>query len=140
MQWDESPQAGFSNGESWLPVHPDYVFRNVENQKDDPDSLFNFYRTLIRLRKEHPALLEGIYMPLTFEPQSLMAYLRQTQDEMILVALNFSRRPLRLFLGSELAGRNWNLLLSSKRKSMEPLKGNALRLLGNEALVVRVGE
>jgi alpha-glucosidase len=75
-------------------------------------------------------------MPLTFEPKTLMAYLRQTKDEMILVAINFGRKPVRLFLGSDLAGKTWNLLLSTRREKLEQPQGNAIRLLGNEALVV----
>lgn len=139
MQWDASPQAGFSTAEPWMAVNPDYTFRNVEAQKHDPDSLYTFTRRLIELRKQHPALRKGLYQPLTFDPKSLMAYLRQTNDEIILVALNYSRRPIRLFLGNNFTSKRWSLLLSSKRTEFEPLKGNALKLLGNEALVVKVG-
>jgi alpha-glucosidase len=122
-----------------LAAHPDYPFRNVEALRNDPDSLYNLYRKLIALRKEHPALREGLYMPLTFEPKTLMAYIRQTKDEMILVAVNFGRRPIRLFLGRDLAGKEWNLLLSTKRAVLKQISGNALRLMGNEALVVKMG-
>jgi len=59
---------------------------------------------------------------------------------MILVAINFGRKPVRLFLGSDLAGKNWNLLLSTRREELDQPKGNALRLLGNEALVVSLDQ
>ena len=140
MQWDNNPQSGFSSSDPWMAVHPDYPFRNAAAQRDDPESLYNVYRKLIALRKEHKALQEGLYMPLTFEPKTLMAYLRQTKDEMILVAINFGRKPVRLFLGSDLAGKNWNLLLSTRREELDQPKGNALRLLGNEALVVSLDQ
>jgi alpha-glucosidase len=136
MQWDNSPQSGFSSSAPWMTVHPDFPYRNAAAQRDDPESLYNVYRKLIALRKEHKALQEGLYMPLTFEPKTLMAYLRQTKDEMILVAINFGRKPVRLFLGSDLAGKTWNLLLSTRREKLEQPQGNAIRLLGNEALVV----
>ncbi|HPC06535.1 MAG TPA: alpha-amylase family glycosyl hydrolase, partial [Anaerolineaceae bacterium] len=138
MQWDNSPQSGFSSGSPWMEVHPDYPYRNTAAQRDDPESLYNVYRKLIALRKEHQALREGLYMPLTFEPKTLMAYLRQTKDEMILVAINFGRRPVRLFLGSDLAGKNWHLLLSTRREKLKKLQGNDLRLLENEALVFKL--
>jgi glycosidase len=91
------------------------VFRNVEAQRADPNSLFHFYRRLLALRKQYPVLVDGMFQPLTFEPRSLLAYLRQNADQTILVALNFSRRSLPLVLGSEMMRANWDLLLSNKR-------------------------
>jgi alpha-glucosidase len=138
MQWNANQQAGFSIAEPWMPVHPNYPFRNVEAQQPDPDSLLNVYKKLIHLRKEHPALQQGLYQPLTFEPQTLMAYLRQTPEEIILVAINFGKRPIKLFLGNNLMGKKWHLLFSTKRWEVEKVKENAIRLVGNEAIVVRV--
>jgi oligo-1,6-glucosidase len=57
--WDDSMNAGFSDGKPWLPVHPDAAFINAAAERADPDSVFHFYRRLIRLRREEPALTEG---------------------------------------------------------------------------------
>jgi glycosidase len=122
MQWDATQQAGFSSAEPWMPVHPNYLFRNVETQQKDPDSLLNVYKKLIKLRKELLHFSKGYYQPLTFEPQMLMAYLRQTPEEMILVAINFGKLPIKLFLGGNLLGKNWELLFSTKRKEVEKVK------------------
>lgn len=59
MQWDDSDHAGFTDGEPWIGVNPDYAEINVANQLDDPDSIFNFYRRLIGLRHARPCLALG---------------------------------------------------------------------------------
>ena len=114
MQWNASKFAGFSDTHAWLPVHADYMERNVLAQKEDENSLLNFYRRLLQLRKREKALRAGIFMPLTYEPRSILAYLRQLQDETILVAMNFGRRPMRFFMGGEMRQADWQLLLSNK--------------------------
>ena len=106
MQWEASPHAGFSSVEPWMAIHPDFTFRNVEAQKHDPESLYNFTRRLIELRKQHPALRKGLYQPLTFDPKSLMAYLRQTNDEIILVALNTAAAPSDFSLATTSPAKN----------------------------------
>ncbi len=86
MQWDGSLYAGFSNNLPWLPVHPNHTWRNVESQRADMNSLFNFYRRLIQLRREFPALRKGLFQLLTFDPVSLLAYLRVLPGQTLLIA------------------------------------------------------
>lgn len=59
MQWDASENAGFTSGTPWLMVNPDYVRVNAAAQESDPDSVLNYYRRLIALRKERPAMVYG---------------------------------------------------------------------------------
>ncbi len=136
MQWDKGPQAGFSDVEPWLPVHADYASRNLEAQRADPNSLFHFYRKLIALRKQYPALVSGMMQPLTFEPKAILAYLRQTGDQTLLVALNFSGRKMRFVLGSELVRSDWELLLSNRRTELPEIQDALLPLLPNEAMIL----
>jgi alpha-glucosidase len=56
MQWNSSSMAGFSKSKSWLPVHPDYEDRNVAAQQADLNSLFNFTKSILAIRKKSPAL------------------------------------------------------------------------------------
>ncbi|MEL6270828.1 MAG: alpha-amylase family glycosyl hydrolase [Chloroflexota bacterium] len=92
MQWDNSPYAGFSTVETWLPVTSDYPTRNVKAQQADDTSLLSLYRRLIWQRKQSPALSVGSYEPLD-SPPGTFVFLRQYEDETKLVALNFSDRP-----------------------------------------------
>ncbi len=97
MQWDASPNAGFSTAKPWLRIHPNYRARNVESQRADPHSLLNLTRALIRLRREKLALRRGAFVPVTPQPRGALVYRREIEGHPpILVALNFSRRAVRL--------------------------------------------
>lgn len=138
MQWDGERYAGFSTEKPWLPVNPDYRYRNVENQSHDGNSLLNFYRRLLEIRKSKIALQKGFFLPLNYEPRSILAYIRQTKDQLILVALNFSRRPLRLALGKRLARAHWKLLLSSKREAVPQITSGLMPLEAEEACILEM--
>ena len=140
MQWNGQVNAGFCTDRArpWLPLHPDYTTRNVETMREDPDSLFNFYRSLIALRRSHAALREGMFNPVTYGTRFIMAYLRQTSKETILIALNFSRLRQRLVLGRELARGAKELLLSSARTEPPQIQNGILSLEPFEALVMRL--
>jgi alpha-glucosidase len=142
MQWDGTPGAGFTGTKvrPWLPLNPDYISRNVEAQRANPRSLYNFYRQLIAVRRSSPALLEGMYQPLTFGTRYLFAYLRATNQQTVLVALNLSGRRKRLVLGSLLAHANFRLLLSSTRDTIPPIHGGMLPLEPYEAVVIEVSQ
>ncbi|KUP24046.1 alpha-glucosidase [Paenibacillus sp. DMB5] len=90
MQWDGSPNAGFTEGRPWLPVHPDYKEVNLKAQLDDPDSVFHFYKKLIRLRKEHPVMVYGDFDLMLEDHQQIFAYTRHDKAEEWLILLNFS--------------------------------------------------
>jgi len=94
MHWNDQPHAGFSDSEPWLPVHANYEHRNVEAQSADPDSMLNFVKTLIQIRKAEPALQRGDFVPMVEDPRHFLAFLRTFHDEQVLVVLNFSSRTL----------------------------------------------
>jgi alpha-glucosidase len=89
MQWDATPNAGFSTAKPWLKVHPNYPQRNAEDQQADPASLFNFTRRLIALRREHPALRGG-KLAFLDTPNGVLAYTRTDQDQKLTVVLDFN--------------------------------------------------
>jgi alpha-glucosidase len=119
MQWDDSPQAGFTSGRPWLPLHPNARTRNAAAQQDDLDSLFHFTRGLIRLRRELPALQRGDFQPLTTASSPALAYLRQADGQKVLAALNFASRPSELSLPPD----SWRLLLSTAKTGLTPGAG-----------------
>ncbi|KPL82583.1 hypothetical protein SE15_10715 [Thermanaerothrix daxensis] len=136
MQWDGSSHAGFTTGVPWLPVHPNYRWRNVEAQLQDERSLLNHYRRLLRLRKDKVALRRGLFQPLSFEPRRLLAYLRQFENQTILVALNFSTRPVRLALGGTLRAARWRPLFSTYGDEPAMPRDGFLALRGDEAVIL----
>lgn len=90
MQWDESPHAGFTSSEPWLPVSPDYKERNVERESRDANSMLSFYKELIHYRTNSPALLTGTYIPLESGNEHVFMFTRECASEKLLVAVNFS--------------------------------------------------
>ena len=101
FQWNADLHAGFSDpsvAETWLPVSPDYKTLNVESELKEPTSFLNLYRKLLALRRAMPALQLGNYQPLDGVPDDCYVYLRQADDDSVLVALNISEKPRSLSL------------------------------------------
>ena len=136
MQWNGQSGSGFSNHLPWIPLHENHKFRNVQNQQQDPDSLLNFYKKLLQIRKQNPALRQGMYMPLTFDPRRLLAYVRQTSDQIVIVALNFSRRKVGLVVSSSLLQYELKLLLSSHRDQLPVVENRRIKLQAYEVLIL----
>jgi len=90
MQWDDSRQAGFTTGEPWLPVNPNYTRINVANDRARPDSIINFFRNLIQLRRERPVMVYGKFSEISAVPDEVLAYCRSLGDEKITILANFS--------------------------------------------------
>lgn len=97
MQWDDSPNAGFTTGTPWLAVNPNYREINVAQALADENSLFYTYQKLIQLRKDHPLVVWGDFELLDTVPE-LFAYLRRYEGQTWLVVGNFSNDNLALDL------------------------------------------
>jgi alpha-glucosidase len=85
---------------TWLPVPSTAATRNVETMAKDPNSVLNFYKQAIRLRRASPALLDGEYSAIGEDP-NVFAYRRQTPNQTMVVALNMSAEPQTLKLNAE---------------------------------------
>ncbi|MEN9563855.1 MAG: hypothetical protein RIR73_2099, partial [Chloroflexota bacterium] len=90
MQWDASPNAGFTTGKPWLPVAANYKQRNVAVQSADEHSTLNFYKTLLHLRRELTALHSGSFAFVDDLAQDVLAYIREADGVRLFVAINFS--------------------------------------------------
>ncbi|MCH8551244.1 MAG: alpha-glucosidase [Natronospirillum sp.] len=90
MQWDNTANGGFTDGEPWLPTNPNYKTLNAARQARDPDSILNFYRELIRLRAASPALMHGTYDLVLEDHPQVYAYTRTLDNEQFLVVSNLS--------------------------------------------------
>ncbi len=93
MQWSDADGAGFTTGRPWRAPQRNYAEVNVAAQDDDPESLLNLYRRLIRLHTSEPALAQGTFTALKSSNITVGAYLRQHEDSAVLVALNFGVAP-----------------------------------------------
>ncbi|MBK7212480.1 MAG: alpha-glucosidase [Bacteroidales bacterium] len=92
IQWDSSVNAGFTNGKPWLKVNPDHLEVNAEVQENDESSSLNYFRRMIQLRKDHKAMVYGKYTLLDKLNPAVYTYTRESEEEALLVLLNFSQK------------------------------------------------
>ncbi|OKL41703.1 alpha-amylase family glycosyl hydrolase [Pontibacter flavimaris] len=133
MQWDDSKNAGFTDGEPWLPMADNYKRINVEAQQDDAYSMLSYYRRLVQLRQQEPALCVGDYAPvITSGP--LVAYIRKSAGKKFLVVLNLSHKPCTL--RQEHQNFKGRIVLSTdpEREGLH-VEGN-ISLYGDEGMLV----
>jgi oligo-1,6-glucosidase len=103
MQWDSSANAGFTSGTPWIMVNPNYVDINVEEQLTREDSVYNYYKQLIKLRHENLIIVYGKYTPYLQDSESIFAYERSLDDEKLLVLCNFSEGTVPVEIPQEFA-------------------------------------
>lgn len=94
MQWSGDENGGFTTGTPWIALNPNYKEINADSEKKDPDSIYNFYRKLIRLRKEYPVFVDGDFELLLPEDEQLFVYTRTDGNNRMLVIANFSGKPV----------------------------------------------
>jgi oligo-1,6-glucosidase len=136
MQWDASANAGFSSGEPWLKLNPNYREINAAAALADPGSIFHHYRRLIALRKERPAIVYGEYQPLFESHPQVFAYQRHLGDERIVVINNFGPQAVELELPPELGPLAGECLVSNyptpeptgRRLTLRPYESFAIAL------------
>ena len=104
MQWDDSVQAGFTDGESWIKVNPNYKEINAAQQLEDPNSIFHYYQKLIRLRKEKDIIVYGEFEPIYRDDEQIFAYIRRQKQEKLLTVCNFSDKNAGMEIPEEFKG------------------------------------
>lgn len=98
FQWSDAPNAGFTTGNPWLRVNPNYREANVAAEEKNPHSPLNYFRALVKLRKATPALVYGTYTLVDAANPDVYAYLREEGADRFLVLLNFRARVSRVAL------------------------------------------
>ena len=93
MQWDDRSHAGFTDGIPWLPVNPNYVTVNAATQLDDPDSVFHHFRKLIKLRHDHPVVVDGRFALLLPDHEQIWVLTRTLDDQVLMMIANCSSDP-----------------------------------------------
>ena len=96
FQWSEEKNAGFTNADkTWMRVNPNYPKINVAKEQEDKDSILNFYKKAIALRKSNKTLTFGSFEPIKTN-KKIMAFYRIYQDEKLLVIMNMTKRKIKI--------------------------------------------
>lgn len=136
VQWNASEHAGFTTGTPWIAVNPNYKEVNVEQAVADPDSIFHYYKQLIKLRKENDVIVYGTYDVLLDDHEQIYAYTRTLKKEKLLVILNFSdHRPV-FRLPEDMICRDVEVLISNYEQPEEP-DVSSIKLRPYEAVVYK---
>ncbi|MFS0820441.1 alpha,alpha-phosphotrehalase [Bacillus sp. 1P02SD] len=115
VQWDTSEHAGFTSGTPWINVAANYKTINVENALEDKNSVFYHYQKLIKLRKEYDIITYGDYELLLEEDPQIFAYVRNGENEKLLVVNNFYGKEARFEIPEKIELENYttDLLISN---------------------------
>ncbi len=136
MQWNQSAQAGFTQGKPWLRLDRIYQRVNVENQKDDPYSMLLLYKRLIELRHSELSLTVGNYTPVYSDTQ-MLAFIRQAENQpRFLVVLNLSHRPC-YFKSGALSFTGMVVGATSPELEGTAVK-DTISLSGDEGVIIRL--
>lgn len=135
MQWTAGENAGFGSGKPWLPIAPGHARINVERAEQDPDSLLHWYRRLIHLRRDEPALGRGGYRRLD-QASGVLGYLREHEGDRVAVLLNFEGRRRQAALPT---GVTWRVLAATRARPGERIAGGTIDLDGDGVLIAKAG-
>lgn len=101
MQWDDTDQAGFTTGTPWLKVNPNFTQINVKEQEQRKDSVLNYYKALLTLRKSEKyreVFTYGDFVPFMEEEDSILAFERRTKEKAVMVIANFGESAKKITL------------------------------------------
>lgn len=134
IQWDNSDYGGFSKVEPWIKVNPNYKYINVKQCLEDKASIFYHYKKLIEIRKNNDTIIYGDFKLLYPEDKNIFAYVRQLDNDKILVVCNFYSDEITFnFEGNEVEGQ---IMLSNYSDSSTNLKN--LKLRPYESIMLRL--
>ncbi|NOH28444.1 glycoside hydrolase family 13 protein [Vibrio mediterranei] len=135
MQWSNEANAGFSTAEPWIEVNPNYTAVNAKLDRASNESIYEYYKALIGLRREFEAVIYGDFIPLLEEHDKVFAYLRQHGEQTLLVVANFSDESVDVDLGIEAPTQCTELLSNASIDfsdfsclNLEPYDAAVLRL------------
>lgn len=114
MQWDDSPNAGFSSVQPWLPVHDDYKSLNAVDQVNDKESVYHYWASVLRLRKACPdVLVYGSFELLSPEHPDLFVYARAASSGRAVIVTNFRPHEVTWSVPEKTFNSSGNVALSS---------------------------
>ena len=137
MQWTSEENAGFTKGTAWLKINPDYKEINVEDQENNPDSVLNYYRKLVALRKSDEfknVFTYGEFIPKYEEMDDILAFYRTDAATSILVVANFGTDAASI----ELKGNVKRVLMSNQKDETVDYTKNRMNLKSCEVVVLEM--
>ncbi|QCR23189.1 alpha-amylase family glycosyl hydrolase [Pontibacter sp. SGAir0037] len=137
MQWDDSENAGFSSARPWLRLADNFRRENVKVQQNNNYSMLTFYKRLIQLRKQEPALHQGDYIPVGSDRQ-MLAYIRVYEQQRFLIVLNLSHRPC--YFKPKQETFKGTILLSCYPEREGEIISSTITLSGDEGLIIKLDE
>ena len=137
MQWTDEENGGFTKGTPWLKVNPSYKEVNVKAQEQDTDSVLNYYRKLVALRKSEElkeVFTYGEFLPEYENVDGIMAFYRKDESRCILVAANFGKDAATMKLKSGIK----KIWLSNRTEEMVDFEVDTLNLRSCEVVVLEL--
>lgn len=113
MQWDDSANGGFTTGIPWIKINPNYKSINAKDQVNNSESVFNYYKRLIQLRKEHEIIVYGEYESLLPDSEEIYAFFRKLGEERLLVVCNFTDNEVEFEVPEEFKGNKAEILIAN---------------------------
>lgn len=136
MQWDDSDNAGFTTGKPWIRVNSNYKTINVNKEIEDVDSILNYYRNIIALRKQNDVFVYGDFQELNREHKEIYSYIRTLGDEKILIIVNFFAGEPEFILPKDVIITEAQLLLANYKVTEDSI--NNIKLRPYEARIYRI--
>lgn len=135
MQWNKEQNAGFSSGNPWIEVNPNYLEINVKKDLQDSNSIYRFYQKLLKLRNNNQVLLDGNYDLITPEDSAIFAYTRSSDKDKVAVICSFV--PYKVKYESPEDFVNKNKVILSNYDDREDMASNTIYLRPYEGVVIK---
>lgn len=134
MQWNKNDHAGFTTGTPWLKLNENYHQINVEEALADPNSIFNYYQQLIRLRRQFDIIKYGTFELLLRDHKEVFAYKRAWENQELIVICNFYGNEVEIELDTD--QKEATILISNYEEN--PVMNNKIKLRPYEAIVYQL--
>lgn len=135
MHWTSEENGGFTTGTPWIKVNPNYTEINAENEVEDPNSVYNFYKELIDLRHNNKVIPYGSYKQYLEEDPNIYLFTREYNGDKLVVICNFSDDVQKVEVPEELAAENAEILITNdkeiplaKEMEIQPWQGIVYRV------------
>lgn len=136
MQWNKDNNAGFTNDEAWLSINENYKYINVEDSINDENSILNYYKKLIKLRRKNDVIKYGSFKLILADHKEVFVYIRKYENTELLVICNFYGNSIEITLPKEYYDESYESLIANY--SDNPKIDRIIRLRPYETIVYKL--